>query len=244
MGHKVHPYGLRVGIIKDWSSQWFAKKNNFPGLVYEDNIIRKYIKKNFAAARISKVDIVRSGNKVKVVIYSARPGVIIGRRGADIDRLREDLQAKIQKEIFVDIKEIKNPAIDAQLISENIALQVEKRIMVKRAMKKSMQQAIDAGAKGIKIRCRGRLDGSEMSRRETYMMGSIPLHTLRADIDYGFSEALTTYGLIGIKVWVYTGDIIGTEKNPQGPVVKENLSVGQKFENKNKSPLPLKGGKD
>jgi small subunit ribosomal protein S3 len=149
--------------------------------------------------------------------------VIIGRRGADIDRLREDLQNKLQKEIFIDIKEIKNPAQDAQLISENIALQIEKRVMVKRAMKKAIQQAIDAGAKGVKIRCRGRLDGSEMSRRETYMTGSIPLHTLRADIDYGFSEALTTYGLIGVKVWVYTGDILGegAEKKSQEPVIEE-----------------------
>lgn len=206
MGHKVNPYGLRVGIINDWLSQWFAKKKDFPLLVEEDFNVRKYIKKNFAAARISKIAITRSGNKMKVTIHSGRPGVIIGRRGADIDRLREDLQNMTQKEIYVEIKEIKNPAADAQLIAENIALQVEKRILVKRAMKKAMQQARDAGAKGIKIRCRGRLDGAEIARRETYMFGSIPLHTLRAYIDYGFNEALTTYGLIGIKVWVYMGE--------------------------------------
>jgi small subunit ribosomal protein S3 len=225
MGHKVNPIGLRTGIIRDWSSQWFAKKNAFPTLVYEDTLIRDYVKKNFQAARVSRVDITRSGNKVKVTIYSARPGVIIGRRGADIDRLREDLQNKTQKDIFVDIKEVKNPAVDAQLIAENIALQVEKRILVKRAMKKAIQQAMDAGAKGVKIRCRGRLDGSEMSRRETYMTGSIPLHTLRAHIDYGFSEALTTYGLIGVKVWVYMGDVRHAEKKePQTQAAEEKES--------------------
>ena len=221
MGHKVNPIGLRIGIIRDWSSQWFARKNVFASLVYEDTLIRAYIKKNFQAARVSRVDITRSGNKVKVTIYSARPGVIIGRRGADIDRLREDLQSSTQKDIFIDIKEVKNPAADAQLISENIALQVEKRILVKRAMKKSIQQAIDAGAKGVKNRCRGRLNGSEMSRRETYMTGSIPLHTLRAYIDYGFSEALTTYGLIGVKVWVYMGDIMHTGKKQPQPLAAE-----------------------
>lgn len=206
MGHKVNPIGLRIGICKDWSSQWFARKKEFPANVYEDFNIRNYVKKNFEAARISKVDLTRSGNKIKVAIHSAKPGVIIGRRGADIDRLREDLQNMTAKDIFVDIKEIKNPSADAQLIAENISFQIEKRIMVKRAMKKAIQQAMDSGAKGIKIRCRGRLDGAEIARRETYMVGSIPLHTLRADIDYGFKEALTTYGLIGIKVWVYMGE--------------------------------------
>jgi len=215
MGHKVHPYCIRIGIVKDWSSQWFARKKDFPSLVYEDFNVRKYIKKTFAQARVSKVDITRAGNKMKVAIHSARPGVIIGRRGADIDRLREDLQNITQKEIFVDIKEIKNPAVDAQLIAENIAFQIEKRIMVKRAMKKSIQQAIDSGAKGIRIRCKGRLNGAEIARRESYMVGSIPLHTLRADIDYGFVEALTTYGLIGVKVWVYMGETHLKEKKDE-----------------------------
>lgn len=215
MGHKVNPIGLRIGICKDWSSQWFSRKKGFPALVYEDFNIRNYIKKNFEQARISKVDLTRSGNKLKVTIHSARPGVIIGRRGADIDRLREYLTNISQKEIFIDIKEIKNPSADAQLIADNISFQIEKRIMVKRAMKKSMQQAMDSGAKGIKIRCRGRLNGAEIARRETYLIGSIPLHTLRADIDYGFSEALTTYGLIGIKVWVYMGEEV-KEENSSG----------------------------
>lgn len=216
MGHKVNPIGLRLGICKTWSSQWFSRKKDFPGLVYEDFNIRNYIKKNFAQARISKVDLTRAGNKLKITIHSARPGVIIGRRGADIDRLREDLSGISQKEIFIDIKEIKNPAADAQLIAENIGFQIEKRIMVKRAMKKAMQQAMDTGAKGIKIRCRGRLNGAEIARREMYMIGSIPLHTLRADIDYGFSEALTTYGLIGIKVWVYMGEDKPVEEASHG----------------------------
>ena len=205
MGHKINPYGLRIGITKDWLSQWYAKKRDFPALIYEDFKIRKQIKKSFESARISKIVLSKSANKLKVTIYSARPGVIIGRRGADIDRLREDLQAMTQKEIFVDIKEIKNPAADAQLIAENIVFQLEKRMAVKRVMKKSLQQAMDAGVRGVKICCRGRLDGSEMSRREKYMRGSIPLHTFRADIEYGFAEALTTYGLIGVKVWVSVG---------------------------------------
>jgi len=223
MGHKVNPIGLRIGICKDWSSQWFAKKKDFPAFVIEDFNIRKYIKKNFAQARISKVDVMRSGNKMKVTIYSARPGVIIGRRGADIDRLREELQKISKKEIFIDIKEIKNPSADAQLIAENISFQIEKRIMVKRAMKKAIQQAMDSGAKGVKIRCRGRLDGAEIARRETYMVGSIPLHTLRADIDYGFTEALTTYGLIGVKVWVYMGEVQPAE-------IKEEIKHGNDAE--------------
>lgn len=222
MGHKVNPIGLRIGITKDWSSQWFAKKGNFAALVAEDFRIRKYVKKIFAAARISKVDLTRSGNKVKVTIHSARPGVIIGRRGADIDRLREDLQGITQKDVYIDIKEIKNPAADAQLIAENIALQLEKRIMTKRAMKKSIQNAVSAGAQGIKIRCHGRLDGSEMSRRETYKVGSIPLHTLRADIDYGFAEALTTYGLIGIKVWAYMGETAAVDKKEESALPRDN----------------------
>jgi small subunit ribosomal protein S3 len=231
MGHKVHPYGLRLGIIRDWKSQWFAKKSDFPALVNEDSRIRKYVKKNFMQAKISTIGITRAGNKMKVTIHSARPGIIIGRRGADIDKLREELSKISQKEIFIDIKEIKNPAIDAQLIAENIAFQIEKRIMVKRAMKKSMQQAMDAGAEGIKMRCRGRLDGSEMSRRETYKLGRVPLHTLRADIDYGFTEALTTYGLIGIKVWVCKGEIISKDKMKM-QAAQEEESVTQKEDNK------------
>ena len=224
MGQKVHPYGFRLGIIRDFSSQWFARKKDFPVLLYEDFKIRKYIKENFTQAKIAKIDLTRSGNRLKVTIYSARPGVIIGRRGADIDRLREDLQNMTQKEIFVDIKEIKNPSIDAQLIAENIAFQIEKRIGVKRVMKKSIKQAMDSGAEGIKIRCRGRLDGSEMSRRETYMVGRVPLHTIRADIDYGFTEALTTYGLIGIKVWVCKGEIINSEKKSETASMEGTLT--------------------
>jgi len=222
MGHKVNPIGFRVGITRDWSSQWFARKKEYSAFVYEDFLVRKYVKKNFAAARIAKVDVTKSGNKVKVTIYSARPGVIIGRRGADIDRLREELQNIVKREVFIDIKEIKNPSVDAQLIAENITTQLEKRIGFKRAMKKSMQQAMDSGAEGIKIRCRGRLDGSEMSRKETYHIGRIPLHTLRANIDYGFAEALTTYGLIGVKVWVCTGEIQkNSEAQEEKTVVKE-----------------------
>ena len=208
MGQKVNPISFRLGYIKTWSSKWFATKSEFPKLLHEDIKIRKYIKKNLGQAAISKVEIERAGEKAKIIIYSARPGVVIGRKGADIDRLRDDIQKISNKEIFIDIKEVKSPTTDAQLIGDNIAFQLEKRIAFRRALKKSVQSAMTGGAKGIKIVISGRLGGAEMARQESIRQGKVPLQTLRADIDYGFSEALTTYGLIGIKVWVYKGDII------------------------------------
>jgi len=209
MGQKVHPISFRLGYIKTWSSLWYANKKDFSKFLHEDIKVRKHVLKTFTQAAISKVEIERASDKIRVNIHTARPGVIIGRKGADIDRLREDLQGITgNKEVHINIKEIKNPSSDAQLISENIALQLEKRIAFRRAMKKAMQQAMDNGAKGIKIQTKGRLAGSEIARAEGYHEGTVPLHTLRADIDFGFSEAMTTYGKIGVKVLVYKGDIM------------------------------------
>jgi small subunit ribosomal protein S3 len=206
MGQKVHPYGLRVGYIYDWKSRWFSNKYDFPKLLVEDIKLKKHIKKALASAAVSKVEVERASDKIRVLIFSARPGIIIGRRGAEIEKLKEELHAITGKEVMIDIKEIKNPNVDAQLVSENIALQIEKRIPHKRAMKKAIQNALDSGARGAKIICGGRLGGAEIARRESYRIGSIPAQTLRADVDYGFAEALTKYGLIGIKVWIYKGD--------------------------------------
>lgn len=212
MGQKVHPISFRLGYIKTWSSLWYANKKDFSRYLHEDIKIRKHVMKAFAQAAISKVEIERASDKIRVNIHTARPGVIIGRKGADIDRLREDLQGITgNKEVHINIREIKNPSIDAQLISENVALQLEKRIAFRRAMKKAMQQAMDSGAKGIKIQTKGRLAGAEIARAEGYHEGTVPLHTLRADIDYGFYESKTTYGKIGVKVLVYKGDIIKRE---------------------------------
>ena len=208
MGQKTHPLGFRLGYIKDWNAHWFADKKNFPLCLGEDVKIKKYIKKSLAQAAISKIVVDRMGKKARVTIYSARPGIIIGRRGAEIDRLRDELHDMTGNEIFIDIKEIKNPAIEAQLVAENIAFQLEKRIPFRRAMKKAVSSSMAAGAQGIKIRCGGRLGGAEIARSEGYKEGKVPLQTLRADIDYGFTEALTTYGLIGVKVWIYKGDIL------------------------------------
>jgi len=206
MGQKVHPYGFRVGYIYDWKSRWFAKKNEFPKMLLEDVKIRKFIKKALSTAAVSKIEVERSSDKVRVLIFSARPGIIIGRRGSEIEKLKEELHSITGKEVLIDIKDIKNANTDAQLVAENIAFQIEKRIPHKRAMKKAVQSALDGGAKGVKIICSGRLGGAEIARRESYRVGSIPAQTLRADVDYGFTEALTTYGLIGVKTWIYKGD--------------------------------------
>lgn len=208
MGQKAHPYGLRVGYIYDWKSRWFSKKQEFPKILLEDIKIRKYIKKALSSAAVSKIEIERSSSKIRVYIYSARPGIIIGRRGTEIEKLKGELQSIAGKEVTIDIKEIKNANLEAQLVAENIAFQMEKRIPFRRAMKKAIQNSLDAGAQGVKIICGGRLGGAEIARRESYRVGKIPSQTLRADIDYGFAEALTTYGLIGVKVWIYRGDKI------------------------------------
>ena len=208
MGHKVNPIGLRVGYIKTWQSRWFATKKDFCNYIKEDFLIRGHIKKSLQNAAVSKIEIERAGTRIRIIVFTARPGVIIGRRGSDVERLREELQRMTKKEVFIDIHEIKNPGADAQLVSENVAFQLEKRIAFRRAMKKAIQVATNSGAQGIKIICSGRLGGAEMSRTEKYMEGKVPLHTFRADIDYGFSEARTKYGAIGVKTWIYHGDVI------------------------------------
>jgi small subunit ribosomal protein S3 len=208
VGQKVNPIAIRIGYTKNWRSLWFADQKDFSKNIVEDYKIRDYIKKKFVQAAVSLVVIERLAEQIKVKIFSARPGVIIGRRGADIDRLKADLAKITTKEVSIDIQEIKNPSIDAQLVAQNVAFQLEKRVAFRRAMKRSIDQARSAGAKGIKIKCSGRLGGAEMARTEGYREGKIPLQTLRADIDYGFAEAFTTYGLLGIKVWVYKGDVI------------------------------------
>jgi small subunit ribosomal protein S3 len=211
MGHKVSPLALRLGFIRQWHSRWFAKAKDFPLFIQQDVKIRKFIKTKFKQAAISKIVIERLAEKIKIRIFSARPGIIIGRHGSDIERLRSDLNGMVKNELSIDIHEINNPAWDAQLVAENIALQQEKRIAFRRAVKRAMEQSIACGVKGIRVSCSGRLNGAEMGRRETYKIGSVPLQTLRADIDYGFAEALTTYGLIGVKVWIYKGDVLGKQ---------------------------------
>ena len=226
MGQKVHPYGFRVGYIYDWKSRWFAKKDEFPKMLLEDVKIRKFVKKALATAAVSKIEIERSSDKVRVLIFSARPGIIIGRRGSEIEKLKEELRAITGKEALIDIKDIKNANTDAQLVAENIAFQIEKRIPHKRAMKKAVQSALDGGAKGVKIICSGRLGGAEIARRESYRVGSIPAQTLRADVDYGFTEALTTYGLIGVKTWIYKGDKVLDKVKDE--TVEEKKPLGSK----------------
>lgn len=207
MGQKTHPVGNRLGIVKSWNSKWFAKKG-YADLLNEDIDIRRLVKEKLFHAGISKVEIERTGQKVKVNIYAARPGIIIGKKGAEVDKLKKELEEKTKKQITVDIKEIRKPETDAQLIAENIALQLERRVAFRRAMKKSVSSAIRLGALGIKVACAGRLAGAEIARSEWYREGRVPLHTFRADIDYGITEAKTTYGQIGIKVWVYKGDVL------------------------------------
>ncbi len=210
MGQKVSPIALRLGYIEDWRSLWYADKGEYARNVIEDYKIRKFIKERFKQAAVAKVVIERLADKTKIIIHTARPGVIIGRRGADIDRLRTELGKISSKEIAIDPREIKNPATEAQLIAQNVAFQLEKRIAFRRAMKRAIDQSMMAGVEGIKIRCAGRLNGVEIARQESYQEGKLPLHTFRAKIDFGFAEAKTTYGILGIKVWVNKGEIIKT----------------------------------
>ncbi len=212
MGQKVHPYGLRVGVTKPWLSRWFARGNAYASQLHEDIQIRKLLAKRLKAAAVAHVEIERTASRTRILIHTARPGVIIGRRGADIDKLREELGKLTDRELFIDIKEVKNPATNAQLVAQNVAFQLERQIMFRRAMKRAMQMAMNSGAKGIRIRCAGRLGGADIARREGYREGSIPLHTLRADVEYGFAEGYTTYGVVGVKVWTYKGETIARGK--------------------------------
>ena len=216
MGQKVSPHGLRVGIIKNWSSTWYANKQNYSNNLVEDYNIRKYLKDLLKPAGIYKIEIARKGNKVLVDIYAAKPGMIIGKGGAAIEEIKAKLSKKIGKEISLNIVEVKDVDMAAQLVAENIALQLEKRISFRKAMKQAMQKTMKAGALGIKTAVSGRLGGAEIARTESYHEGTIPLQTLRADIDYGFAEAKTTYGIIGVKVWIYKGEVLPTKKTEEG----------------------------
>ena len=207
MGQKVNPHGLRVGVIKDWSSKWYAE-DNFADLLVEDYNIRQFLKKKLYSAGISDIQIERTSDRVKITIYTAKPGVVIGKGGAEIEKVKKDLQKLTDKKLIVDIKEIKRPDKDAQLVAENIAAQLENRVSFRRAMKSCMGRCMRAGALGIKTSVSGRLGGADMARTEFYSEGTIPLQTLRADIDYGFAEADTTYGKVGVKVWIYKGEIL------------------------------------
>src|SRR6187399_1846251 len=206
MGQKTNPIGFRIAVTKDWRSKWYSDKKDFGKLLAEDRKIRETLKKKLESASVPKILIERAATRCRVTIMTARPGVVIGRKGSEIDKLKEELSKMTGKEIYVDIQEVKNPEIDAQLVAENIALQLERRISFRRAMKKAVQTAMDFKAVGIKVRCAGRLGGAELARVESYHEGSVPLHTLRAEIDYGFAEAFTVYGKLGIKVWVCKGE--------------------------------------
>jgi len=207
MGQKVHPYGFRLGVTKTWRSRWFAKQD-YAKLLHEDLELKKSLGDRLKSAGVSSIEVDRPGNKIRITIRTSRPGIIIGRKGAEIEKLKSDLARKTKREVFIDIQEVHKPELDAQLVSESIALQLEKRIAFRRAMRKSVDSALRFGCKGIKVRVSGRLNGAEIARTEWYLQGQLPLHTLRADIDYGFTEAHTTYGVIGIKVWVYKGQIL------------------------------------
>jgi len=213
LGQKTHPIGNRLGITRTWDSRWYLKKG-YAGQLLEDIEIRKEIKDKLFHAGVSKIEIERAGQKIRVIIHTARPGIIIGKKGSEVEKLRKDLELISGKQASVDIKEIRKPEIDAQLVSENIALQLEKRVAFRRAMKKAVASALRFGALGIKITCSGRLAGAEIARTEWYREGRVPLHTFRADINYGFAQAKTTYGIIGVKVWVYTGDVLREAVRP------------------------------
>ncbi len=211
MGQKVHPIGFRLGVNKTWRSRWYAEKE-YAALLHEDLALKKDLKKRFSHAGVSRVEIERAANKLKVTIYTSRPGIIIGRKGQEVDKLKQEIQKRTGKEVFINIQEILKPELDAQLVSESVALQLEKRIAFRRAMRKAVDAALRFGARGIKIRVSGRLNGAEIARSEWYLHGQLPLHTLRADLDYGFHEAHTTFGQIGVKTWIYRGE---TETAPK-----------------------------
>ena len=207
MGQKVNPIGLRLGIVKTWESRWYAGKN-YSDYILEDFKIRKFLKKKIYHAGISKIEIERSAKRIRLRIFTARPGIVIGKKGSEIEKLKKEIEKQVSREVMIDIQEVRKPELDAQLVAENVALRIERRVAFRRAMKRGVSSAMRFGAKGVKIICSGRLGGAEMARREWYHEGRVPLHTLRADIDYGFIEAKTTYGIIGVKVFVFNGEIL------------------------------------
>jgi small subunit ribosomal protein S3 len=220
LGQKTHPYGFRLGYNKPWKSRWFAKKD-YADLLHEDVNLRKQLKERLKSAGISGIDVERAANKLVVRIYTARPGIIIGRKGSEIDKLKMEVQKRTNREVHIDIQEVHRPELDAQLVSESIALQLEKRVAFRRAMRKAVDSALRFGCKGIKVRVAGRLNGAEIARKEWYLQGRLPLQTLRADIDYGTSEAHTTYGLIGVKCWIYQGEKVPTRANAKSSTTTE-----------------------
>jgi len=215
MGQKVHPYGFRLGFNKPWRSRWFAKQG-YAKLLQEDLELKDNLRDRLKSAGVSSIEVDRAGNKLRVTIRTSRPGIIIGRKGAEIEKLKQDMAHKTKREVFIDIQEVHKPELDAQLVSESIGLQLEKRVAFRRAMRKAVDSALRFGCKGIKVRVSGRLNGAEIARSEWYLQGQLPLHTLRADIDYGFAEAHTTYGVIGIKTWIYKGEILDLTKRRGG----------------------------
>jgi small subunit ribosomal protein S3 len=212
MGQKVHPTGFRLGFNKTWRSRWYAEKE-YANLLHEDVLLKRDLKKRFAHAGVSRVEVERAANKLKISIYTSRPGIIIGRKGQEVDKLKQEIQKKTGKEVFINIQEILKPELDAQLVSESVALQLEKRIAFRRAMRKAVDAALRFGAKGIKVRVSGRLNGAEIARSEWYLHGQLPLHTLRADVDYGVSEARTSFGQIGVKCWIFKGELDALRPN-------------------------------
>ena len=220
MGQKVHPKGFRLGVIEQWDSRWFAKRE-YAELLHEDTKIRNFLKKRLYHAGVSKIETERAVNRLKIDIYTSRPGIIIGRKGTEVDKLKQEIQKRTSREVFINIQEIQKPELDAQLIGESVAMQLEKRVAFRRAMRKAVESALRFGARGIKVRVSGRLNGAEIARSEWYLHGQLPLQTLRADIDYGFAEANTTYGQIGVKVWLYKGERlaprIGREEDYRTP---------------------------
>ncbi len=207
MGQKVHPIGMRLGYIRDWNSRWYANSKDYPVLLHQDLEVRDLLKQKLAHASVSRIQINRAAGNVQITVYTARPGLIIGKKGEDIDQLRREISAKLRIPLQINVEEIRKPELDAQLVAEGVAQQLEKRIMFRRAMKRAVQNTMRMGAEGIKINVAGRLNGAEIARSEWYREGRVPLHTLRADIDYGFAEAHTTYGVIGVKVWIFKGEV-------------------------------------
>tara|TARA_B100001013_G_C24578029_1_gene429386 strand:- start:254 stop:919 length:666 start_codon:yes stop_codon:yes gene_type:complete len=221
LGQKVHPFGLRLGYNKTWRSRWYAKKD-YVELLHEDLQLKKELKKKLGHAGVSTIEIERPGNKIRITIFTSRPGIIIGRKGSEIDKLKSDIQKRTKRDVFININEIHRPELEAQLVAESIALQLEKRIAFRRAMRKAVDSALKVNAKGIRVCCAGRLNGAEIARTEWYLKGRLPLHTLRADIDYGLAEAFTTYGLIGVKVWIYKGELFPS-------IAKKTQEIGAKL---------------
>jgi small subunit ribosomal protein S3 len=220
MGQKVHPTGIRLGIVKDWTSKWYADSKDFADTLNMDLTVRDYIKKKLKSASVSRVQIERPANNARITIHTARPGIVIGKKGEDIERLRQEVTKMMGNPVTINIEEIRKPELDAALVAENVAQQLERRIMFRRAMKRAVQNAMRLGAQGIKIRVAGRLNGADIARAEWYHEGRVPLHTLRADIDYGTIEASTTYGIIGVKVWVFKGEVFGKAEAPATATVK------------------------